>query len=57
MPYTGSHRKVTICGSLAPDGRQFFRTHDRFNASTFVTYPKELQRHFGKAAIIADRAP
>ena len=39
------------------DGRQFFRTYDRFNASTFVTYLKELQRHFGKAVIIADRAP
>ncbi len=57
VPYTGSHRKVTIYGSLALDGRQFFRTYDRFNASTFVAYLKELQRHFGKAVIITDRAP
>ena len=57
VPYTGSHRKVTIYGSLALDGRQFFRTYDRFNASTFIAYLKELQRHFGKAMIITDRAP
>ena len=57
VPYTGSHKKVTIYGSLALDGRQFFRTYDRFNASTFVAYLKELQRHFGKAVIITDRAP
>ena len=31
--------------------------YDRFNASTFVAYLKELQRHFGKAVIITDRAP
>ena len=57
VPYTGSHRKVTIYGSLALDGRQFFRTYDRFNAVTFVAYLKELQRHFGKAVLICDRAP
>ena len=57
VPYTGSHRKVTIYGSLALDGRQFFRTYDRFNAVTFVAYLKELQRHFGKAMLIRDRAP
>ena len=57
VPYTGSHKKVTIYGSLALDGRQFFRTYDRFNAVTFVAYLKELQRHFGKAVLICDRAP
>ena len=57
VPYTGSHRKVTIYGSLASDGRQFFRTYDKFNAVTFVAYLKELQRHFGKAVLICDRAP
>ena len=30
VPYTGSHKKVTIYGSLALDGRQFFRTYERF---------------------------
>ena len=57
VPYTGSHRKVTIYGSLALDGRQFFRTYDRFNAVTFVAYLKELQKHFGKTVLICDRAP
>ena len=57
VPYTGSHKKVTIYGSLVLDGRQFFRTYERFNAVTFVAYLKELQRHFGKAVLICDRAP
>ena len=57
VPYTRSHRKVTIYGSLALDGRQFFWTYDRFNAVTFAAYLKELQRHFGKAVLICDRAP
>ena len=53
---TGSHRKITVYGSLARDGRQFFRTYDRFNASTFLLYLKEMQKHFGKVAVITDRA-
>ena len=36
---------------------QFFRTYDKFNAITFVAYLKELQKHFGKAVMICDRAP
>ena len=40
VPYTGSHRKIMVYGSLARDGRQFFRTYDRFNASTFLLYLK-----------------
>ncbi len=47
----------TIYGSLALDGRQLFRTYDRFNAPTFVVCLKELQKHFGKAVVITDRAP
>ena len=56
VPYTGSHRKITVYGSLARDGRQFFRTYDRFNASTFLLYLKEMQKHFGKVTVITDRA-
>ena len=56
VPYTGSHRKVTIYRSLALDGRQFFWTYDRFNTSTFVVYLKELQWNLGKTVIITDRA-
>ena len=53
----GQAHQVTVYGSLALDGRQFFRTYDKFNAITFVAYLKELQKHFGKAVMICDRAP
>ena len=52
----GSHDTVTAYGSLAADGRQFFRTYDRFNATTFVEYLKSMHRCFRKIAVIADRA-
>ena len=42
VPYNGSHKKITVYGSLAKDGRQFFRTYDRFNTSAFILYLKEL---------------
>ena len=32
VPYTGSHKKVTVYGAIAKDGKQFFRTYDRFDA-------------------------
>ena len=35
---------------------QFFRTHERFDAPTFIRYPKEMQRRFGKVAVVTDRA-
>ena len=57
VPYTGSHRTVTVYGSPALDSRQFFWTYDRFNAITFVACFKELQGYFGKAVMICDRAP
>ena len=56
VSYTGSHRKITVHGSLAKGDRQFFRTHERFNTSTFILYLREVQRHFGRAAAITDRA-
>ena len=57
VQYTGNHRKITVYGSLAKNGRQPFRTHERFNTSTFIFYLREMQRHFGKVAIVTDRAP
>ena len=57
VPYTGSHKKITACGSLARDGRQFLRTYDRFSTPAFILYPRELQKHFGKVVMITDRAP
>ena len=56
MPYTGSHKKVTVYGAIAKDGRQFFRTYDRFDAPTFIEYLKAMQRHFGKVVAVVDRA-
>ena len=40
--YTGNRKNVTMYGSLTLDGRQVFRTYDRFNTVTFVAYLKEL---------------
>ena len=56
VPYVGSHDTVTVYGSLVADGRQFFRTYDRFNATTFVEYLKSMHRCFGKIAVITDKA-
>ena len=56
VPYTGSHSKIVVYGAIARDGRQFFRTHKQFDAPTFVGYLKEMQRHFGKVAVVTDRA-
>lgn len=57
IPYTDSHKKIAVYGSLAKDGRQFFHTYNRFNTLTFILYLKELQKHVGKVAMITDRAP
>ncbi len=57
VPYTGSHKRIAAYGSVAKDGRQFFRTYEKFDGPTFVRYLKDLHRHFGKVAVTADRAP
>ena len=56
VPYVGSHDTVIAYGSLTADGRQFFQTYDRFNATTFVEYLKSMYRYFGKIVVIMDRA-
>ena len=56
VPYTDSHRKIAVYGSVARDGRQFFRTYDRFDSETFAKYLKDLQAYFGRVAVITDRA-
>ena len=56
VSYTGSHRKIAVYGSVARDGRQFFRTYDRFDSETFAKHLKDLQAHFGRVAVITDRA-
>ena len=34
----------------------FFRTHESFDAPTFVGYLKEAQRNFGEVAVVMNRA-
>ena len=36
VPYTGSHRGIVVYGIIAKDSRQLFRTHESFDAPTFV---------------------
>ncbi len=55
--YKGRHGRVVAYGSIGIDGRQFFRTYDKFDKETVLQYLKELARHFGKVAIIMDNAP
>ena len=57
VTHTGSHKRITAYGSTTADGRQFFRTYEKFDAPTFARYLKEMQRHFGKVAVVVDRAP
>ena len=56
MPYAGSHRRIVVYGAIAKDGRQFFRTHESFDAPTFVGYLKGMQRHFWKVTVVTDRS-
>ena len=56
MPYTGGHRRIVVYEAITKDGRQFFRTHESFDAPTFVGYLKEMQRNFGEVAVVMDRA-
>ena len=56
VPYTGSHRRIVAYGAITRDDRQFFRTRERFDAPTFVGYLKEMQKHFGRVAVVMDRA-
>lgn len=55
LPYTGSHKRIAVCGSITKDVRQLFQTYEQLNASIFK-YLRELQRHFGRIAVIMDRA-
>ncbi len=55
--YKGRHGRVVAYGSIATDGRQFFRTYDRFDKETVLQYIKEMTSHFGKVTIIMDNAP
>ena len=55
--YKGRHGRVVAYGAIATDGRQFFRTHDRFDGETVLKYLRDLAGHFRKVAVIMDNAP
>ncbi len=57
VKWTGNHKFLTLFGAFAMDGRRFVRIYDKFNKETFLDFVRELRRHFGKIAIIMDRAP
>ena len=57
VPYTGNRKRIVAYGSIARDGRQFFRAYEKFDGPIFVQYLKDLHRHFGKVVVTADRAP
>ena len=57
VSYKGRHGRVVSYGSIATDGRRFFRTYKKFDKETVLRYLRELNRHFGKVAIIMDSAP
>ena len=51
VPYTGSHKKVTVYGAIADDKTQMFMIHERFDSATFIRYLDELRRKYGKIAV------
>ena len=57
MPYTGSHKRIMAYDSITEDGRQFFRTYEKFDASTFVAYIREMWHRFGKVTVTTGRSP
>ena len=56
LPYTGRHDVVTMFGGITTDGRHFFRSAEKFNSKTSIRFIGDLHNHFGKTAVIADRA-
>ena len=58
VPYTGSHKKVTVYGAVTDGGKRFSKVYDAgFNKETFIRYVAEMNRRFGKIAVVLDRAP
>jgi transposase len=56
LPYTGRHESLAVYGTITINGNQLFRIYEKFNATTFVEYLKELHYKYGKIALILDRA-
>ena len=43
-------------GAVTTDGRHFFRAAEKFETKTYLKFLGDLQNHFGKISVIADRA-
>ena len=56
VPYTGAHKKIVVSGMLLKDGRQMYRSFEKFDAESFVSILKSAVYKFGKIHVIADRA-
>ncbi len=54
--HDGNRRKAVAYGALAAGGRRHFRTHDRFDKDTFLSYLEGLHRRFGKVHAMMDGA-
>ena len=55
--YKGRHQKLVVFGVITSDGRQCNRIYDKFNKENVVKFLKEVEKKFGKTAIILDNAP
>ena len=56
LPYVGNHESLAVYGTITINGDQLFRIYEKFNATTFVEYLKDLHYKYGKIALILDRA-
>ncbi len=55
-PYIRNHKRIIVYGVITDDGRQTFRTHEKFNGDVFYDYVIQLHRKWGKIDILCDRA-
>ncbi|MDX1373229.1 MAG: transposase [Nitrososphaeraceae archaeon] len=53
---TGSHQKSILFGATSLEGKQLFKQYNRFNASTFLDYLKQIHRKFPKCYLFLDKA-
>ena len=42
--YTGRHDKLVVYGSISTDGRQFFRSYEKFDKETSLKYLRDVSR-------------
>ncbi|MGA7369793.1 MAG: transposase [Nitrososphaeraceae archaeon] len=54
---TGSHRNLSMFGAISLQGKQLFRTYERFNEDTFYEFLKQIHYKFPKCYLFLDKAP